>query len=388
MEEMIFAATCLFGLESQLGKEIDSLGCRRLSTIDGRVIFSGAPGDGPRCNIRLRYAERLYAVVGRFSCTSFEELFCGVKSLEWEYWIGRDDAFPVSGHSVKSTLYSIPDCQAVIKKAIADRLGGVYGLVRLPETGKTYKIEFFILKDDCMMMIDLSGVALHKRGYRPVSSAAPLRETLAAGLADISRPCRDVLFWDPMCGSGTIAIEAAMQLANIAPGVNRTFISQDYPQFTAGMWKDAFDEARCLADTNACFEVRASDIDPACVDIATENCRRAGVDRWVHVFRADALGIKKEDRKATIVTNPPYGERLLTPQEAQKFYRQLGKSFSDLFPWHIYILTSDEEFERHFARKADKVRKLYNGMIKCFFYQYFRSGSDSAPKESRILRNR
>lgn len=385
MEEMTFVATCLFGLESQLGREIDSLGCKRISTIDGRVIFKGRIEDAPRCNIMLRYAERLYALVGSFTCSSFDELFEGVRSLDWEYWIGENDAFPVSGHSIKSALYSIPDCQAISKKAIADRLGKIYGLARLPETAKTYKIEFFILKNECMMMVDLSGVALHKRGYRPHASAAPLRETLAASLADTTHLSKDVLFWDPMCGSGTIAIEAAMQLANIAPGANRSFISQDYPQFTPQMWERAFDEARSLADWNAAFEVYASDIDPACVEIAKENCARAGVSKWVKVFCADALKIKKEERRATIAANPPYGERLFTQKQAENFYRELGKSFSALFPWHIYILTPNEEFERLFSKRADKVRKLYNGMIKCFYYQYFRFNS---PADKRAYMNK
>ena len=321
---MIYTATCLFGLEALLGAEIDALGCRRLSTIDGRVTFEGDARDGARANIQLRFAERVYINLGELDTPSFTALFDGTAALPWEEFIGRYDAFPVKGHAIKSTLFSVPDCQKIVKKAVARRLGEHYGLTTLPETGVKYQIEFFILKDvaslmkdRAALMIDTSGVPLHKRGYRPETVAAPLRETLAAAAAAFSRPREDVVLRDPFCGSGTIAIEGAMQMLRIAPGMNRRVAAESYPIFGEASWQMAREEAADLVIRDSTFESFASDIDPECVRIAQESARRAGVEAHVRVEQMNALDIVTEDRRGTVVTNPPYGERLMTEAEAE-----------------------------------------------------------------------
>ncbi len=374
-QENVFVATCLFGLEKLVGEEIDSLGGKRIETIDGRIRFSAPIDMIPKFNINLRYAERLLVEIGRCPAPDFDALFEGVRAMNWENYIGRDGMFPVKGHSIKSKLVSVPDCQKIIKKAVAKRLGQCYGLQFLPETQVKYQIEFFILKDTASLMIDTSGTPLHKRGYRPVSTEAPLRETLAAALAKIARPRENVLFRDPMCGSGTIAIEAAMIMTNTAVGINRDFISETFPWINKKTWEDARDEAlSSIVDTD--FEAYASDISPDAVKIATENIRRAGMSKHIKVFVEDALKIKTEGRRGTVVCNPPYGERLSTIKEAEALYRAMGKHFSTLDSWQIYILTSDDYFEKLYGKRADNVRRLYNGMIKCNYYQYFKNNKN------------
>ncbi len=371
MTDSIFVATCLFGLEKMLGEEIDSLGFKRTETIDGRVKFAAPIDAAAALNINLRFAERVLIEVGSCPAPDFDTLFEGVKAMPWEEYIGRNDIFPVKGHSIKSKLFSIPDCQRIIKKSIATRLGKVYGLVFMPETDIKYQIEFFIFKDVASVMIDTSGAPLHKRGYRPVSTEAPLRETLAAALVKLSRPREDVLFWDPMCGSGTIATEAALMMTNTAPGLNRSFCSEKFPWIIESAWDDARDEAfEKITDPD--FTVYASDIDPEAVKIAEQTVKKAGVGKYVKVFCQDALTIKTEGRRGTVVCNPPYGERLSTVEEARKLYSDMGRHFKTLDSWQIYIITSDETFERLYGRRADKVRKLYNGMIPCYYYQFFK----------------
>lgn len=369
-----YTATCLFGLEGLLGEEITALGYRRVDTIDGRITFEGDENACAVCNINLRYAERLYLNLGTFDALTFTDLFDGTKALPWEDYIARDDEFPVSGHAIKSKLFSVPDCQRIVKKAISTRLGEKYGLQILPETGTRYKIEFFIFKDKASLMIDLSGTPLHKRGYRPETHAAPIRETLAAALVKLARPREDVLLWDPFCGSGTIAIEAAMLMKNIAPGMNRTFVSQNYPVFPEKSWTDAFDAAKAnVRETK--FEAYATDIDPACVELTAADAKRAGVSEHLNIFQMDALDIDTLGRRGTIVTNPPYGERLMTPEEAEALYRAMGQSFARLEKWQIYIITQHEKFPQLYGRRADKIRKLYNGMIPCYYYQFFKNNA-------------
>lgn len=369
-----YTATCLFGLEHLLGEEIDNLGYDREQTMDGRVTFLGDEQTAALANVFLRYAERVYINLGHFRADTFDELFEGTKALPWEAWIGRRDAFPVKGHSIRSTLTSLPACQSIIKRAVVARLSEHYGPERFEESGVKYQIEFFLFKDDATLMIDTSGTPLHKRGYRPAANAAPIRETLAAALAAYSRPRENVLLWDPMCGSGTIAIEAAMLANRIAPGVNRSFAAEHFPQFPARLWRDAREEAREGAADTA-IEIRASDVDPACVALTRENVMRAGVEKWVRVFEADARCISAPGRRGTVVTNPPYGERLSSPAEAERLYRELGAHFRSLAPWQVYVITSHPDFERLYGARADKVRKLYNGMIPCYFYQYFKNDS-------------
>ena len=376
-------ATCLFGLEKLLGEEIDALGAKRLDTMDGRVTFEGNEYTLAAANIRLRCAERIFIKLGGFSAESFDELFEGVKALPWETWIGKNDAFPVKGHAIRSKLFSVPDCQSIVKKAICDRLSDVYGIRWFPEEGVKYQVEFFIFKDVATLMIDTSGVALHKRGYRPVSGEAPLRETLAAAIAMISRPREDVLLWDPFCGSGTIAIEAAMIMTNRAPGLYRSFAGEDFSEIPSEVWRSEREFAKEDINEGSGFEAFASDIDKNVLEVARENAMRAGVADRIKIFEQDATKIKKPDRRGTVVCNPPYGERLMTVREVELLYRDMGKTFSELSPWQIYILTSAENFERLYGRRADKVRKLYNGMIPCGLYQYFKNFKEPEKSEYR-----
>ena len=365
-------ATCLFGMEHLLGEEIEALGYERISTIDGRVTFLGDEEAVALSNMFLRFAERVLIKVGSFTAQTFTELFDGTYSLPWEEFIGKLDAFPVKGHSIRSDLHSIPDCQAIIKKAIVKRLSSEYGLTVFPEEGVKYQIEFFILNNEATLMIDTSGTPLHKRGYRKDANEAPIRETLAAAIARTSRPREDVLFWDPMCGSGTIAIEAAMMMRNIAPGKLRRFAAEDFPFIGKRRFAEAREEALDLEVKNN-FEVFASDIDPAAVELTKRNAKIAGVSDTVTAFVENALNIDAPGRRATIVTNPPYGERLLDLKSAEDLYRKMGSHFRSLEPWQAYVITSHKGFERLYGRSADKVKKLYNGMIPCYLYQFFKN---------------
>lgn len=365
-------ATCLFGLEHLLGEEIAELGYERVSTIDGRVTFMGDPEAVALSNVFLRYAERVYIKLGSFHAESFDELFEGVRALPWSDFIGRDDAFPVKGHAIKSKLFSIPDCQSIVKKAVVRSMSEKYGISIFSETGVKYQIEFFILNNEATLMIDTSGIPLHKRGYRRESNSAPIRETLAAAIAATSRPREEVLFWDPMCGSGTIAIEAAMKMRGIAPGVSRSFAAEAFPFVSRELWKRAREEARD-GEHETKFEVFASDISSPCVSLTERNAKAAGVSDIIRVFHTDCRKISAPGRRATIVTNPPYGERMGTERDVEELYRTMGVHFRSLAPWQVYIITSHPYFERLYGKRADKVRKLYNGMIECRLYQYFKN---------------
>lgn len=365
-------ATCLFGLEHLLGEEIDALGYERVSTIDGRVTFLGDEEAVALSNIFLRFAERVFIKLGSFSASTFDELFEGTRALPWADFIGSADQFPVKGHSIKSALTSIPDCQKIVKKAIVRSLGERYGMTVFPEEGVKYQVEFFILNDVATLMIDTSGVALHKRGYRKDANAAPIRETLAAAIAATSRPREEVLLWDPMCGSGTIAIEAAMMMKNIAPGVRRHFAAEQFAFIGSSVWKSAREEAKD-GERVTKFEAFASDIDRSAVALTQNNAALAGVSDVVRAFEMDCRKISAPGRRGTIVTNPPYGERLGNIQSVEKFYTQIGSHFRSLAPWQVYVITSHPSFERLYGKRADKVRKLYNGMIPCYLYQFFKN---------------
>jgi len=370
--KLTLVATCLFGLEKLLGDEIDALGYERIKTIDGRVTYLADEGGIARSNIFLRYAERVFLSLGSFRAESFDELYTRTRALNWSDFIGKGDAFPVKGHAIKSKLYSIPDCQSIVKKAVVDSMSDTYGISRFPEDGVKYQIEFFILSDEATLMIDTTGTALHKRGYRRDSLEAPMRETLAGAIAALSRPRENVLLWDPMCGSGTIAIEAAMKMRGIAPGKSRSFAAEKFELCPAPVWKNAREEAISLEHPSD-FVAYASDIDPEAVALAEHNARLAGVSDTVRVFRADARSIGEAGRRGTIVTNPPYGERLGTLKEAEALYREIGTHFRSLAPWQVYVITSHPSFERFYGKRADKVRKLYNGMLPCYLYQYFKN---------------
>ncbi len=365
-------ATCLFGLEHLLGEEIDALGYKRLDTIDGRVTFEGDENAIARANIWLRTAERVFILLDKFHASTFTELFDQTTALPWEDFIPKGGAFPVKGHSIKSTLFSIPDCQKIIKKAVATRLSRAYHTEWLPEEKEIYQIEFFLLKDEASLMIDTSGVALHKRGYRPQNMPAPLRETLAAALVKFARMRENVLLHDPFCGSGTIPIEAAMLMTNTAPGLNRHFAAEQFAFLPKDLFENAKNEARAAQNLETEFEAYASDIDPEAVKNAESCVRLAGMEKFVKVFRKDALKIETEGRRGTVVCNPPYGERLGTLKEAEVLYRNMGRHFPSLDPWQIYVITAHDGFEKLYGRRADKVRKLYNGMLPCYFYQFFK----------------
>ena len=372
MQQITVSMPCLFGVESILAGEVRFVLGREAVCETGRVNFQGTFEDVYRANIWLRTAERVQIRLGSFPAPTFDALFEGMKALPLEDYIPRDGAFPVKGYSRNSKLTSIPDCQKIIKKAVATKLSSVYKTDWLIENGAKHQIEFFILKDEVSLMIDTSGVPLHKRGYRPQNLAAPLRETLAAAMVKISRPREEVLLHDPFCGSGTIPIEAALLMTNTAPGSFRTFAAESFSWVPGSVWKQAREEAKNAVRTDCRFEAYASDINPEALEIAKACVKKAGMEKYVKVFLADALEITTGDRRGTVVCNPPYGERLGTIEEAEILYKKMGKHFSGLGSWQIYILTSHDSFERLYGRRADKVRKLYNGMLPCYYYQFFK----------------
>ena len=371
---MQLVATCLFGLEGLLGEEIDNLGYKRMETIDGRVTFE-APIEGIAvCNLKLRTAERVLIKLGSFKAFTFDQLFESTKALPWHQFIGKNDAFPVKGHSIRSKLFSIPDCQKIIKKAVVNSLSEKYNIKIFPETGVKYQIEFFILNDTATLMIDTTGAGLHKRGYRALSGAAPMRETLAAAMVKLSRMRDNVIICDPLCGSGTIAIEAAQMACNMPAGINRTFAAEDFPFIPKSVWKTEREKAKGEI-TPPLTKIFASDIDPEMIKLAKDNAKKAGVEHCIEFSVRDAKSFSSplENARGTIITNPPYGERLGDLTEARELYKAMGKAFESNVPsWQLYIITSDELFERYFGRRSDKKRVLYNGMIKCNLYQYFK----------------
>ncbi|MBQ9416325.1 MAG: class I SAM-dependent RNA methyltransferase [Clostridia bacterium] len=374
-----YVATCLFGLESSLGAELDALGLKRTFTMDGRVYFEGDESACARANIGLRCAERVYLHLGSFRATTFTELFDGVMALPWESFIGSADAFPVKGHSIRSRLFSVPDCQKIIKKAVVKRLSEAYRKEWFEETGVRYQIEFFLFKDEAALMLDTTGTPLHKRGYRPASGAAPLRETLASGLVRETHLKPDILLWDPFCGSGTIAIEAAMQQLHIAPGLKRDFAGMQFPWLGEKLFSD--EKQRCEAEIRRedPVEIWASDLDPSVLKLARENAKRAGVEKHIRFFEADARKLEKPDRKGTVLCNPPYGERLMDQKSAEELYRDLSFSLGRFAPWQVYILTSCENFEFFYRQKADRAKKVYNGMIPCHLFEFYKP-KDNAKK--------
>lgn len=309
-----------------------------------------------------------------FAALTFDELFEGVKSIRFSDYLSKNDAFPVKGHSVKSKLFSIPDCQKIIKKAAVDSMSMSYGMKYFPEDGIKYQIEFFILNDKVSIMIDTTGVTLHKRGYRALSGIAPLRETLAAAMVSFSRPRDNVIICDPLCGSGTIAIEAALIATGTAPGLYRSFSAEDFPFIQKSVWEREREKAK--SEIHEPFtQIFGSDVDIECVELAKNNAEKAKVSNAVRFFKADVADFKSPipDARGTIVTNPPYGERMLDLEKSREIYNSMGKAFMREVPrWQYYIISSDTEFERYFGQKCDKRRTLYNGMIKCGFYQYFK----------------
>ena len=370
MSNLHFAIPTLFGLESLAADELRRMGLADVQAENGRVLCTGTQADIPRINLNLRTGERVLLVLGSFPARDFEALFQGVRALPWEQFIPREGQFPVKGHCLNSVLHAVPACQSIVKKAVASRLGDKYALSTLPETGAVYQIQFSIMKDTATLMLDTSGAGLHKRGYRAQGVAAPLRETLAAAMVMLSRyRGRDPLC-DPFCGSGTIPIEAALIAKNRAPGLSRSFAAQRWAWLDKKLWLDCAQEAMDR-EFHGSYEIWGGDLDPEAVALAQHNARLAEVDDIVRFEVSDATRFHWGGLYGRIVTNPPYGERIMERREAEELYRAFGRSWSK-FPdtWKLYLLSSHTEFERTFGKQADKKRKLYNGMLKCDLFMY------------------
>lgn len=366
-----FCVPCLLGMEALISDELKRLDVQNVINENGRVYFSGSEAQIARANMNLRCGERILIELGRFDAVTFDELFEKTKALPWESLIPRDGAFPVKGYSLNSRLFSVSDCQKIIKKAVAERLKSKYGIEWFEETGALYQIQFSIMKDNVSLCIDTTGEGLHKRGYRPAHNAAPLKETMAAAMVKLSRYKGRDDFCDPFCGSGTIPIEAALIARNIAPGINRSFTAVKWDNIEGSIWREARDEARSR-EYNGNYNIVGSDIDPEAIKIARENADRAGVGDIVRFELADAKDFSRITERGVIVTNPPYGERIMEKQDAEKLYKAFGDAYRKSKNWQLYLLSSHTEFERTFGKEADKKRKLYNGMIKCDLFMYFK----------------
>ena len=370
MKELELLIPTLFGLEGLCAEELRRLGLPEVKAENGRVGCKARPADIPRVNLNLRTGERVLLVVGRYHAANFEALFEGAKALPWEEFIPREGAFPVKGYSLNSQLHALPAIQSVLKKALAARLGQKYGMDTLPETGALYQVQFSLMHDEVTLMLDTTGAGLHKRGYRAVGVVAPLRETLAAAMVLLSRYRGKDPFCDPFCGSGTIAIEAALIAKNRAPGLNRAFSAQRWKWLDSGLWLQAADEAMDK-EFHGDYDIWGGDIDPKAVAIARDNAVKADVEDVVRFEVADATKFHRDAPVGRVVTNPPYGERILEKREAEDLYRAFGKAVRTLPEgWKVSVLSSHTEFERTFGRTADKKRKLYNGMLKCDLFQY------------------
>ncbi|MBQ4165740.1 MAG: class I SAM-dependent RNA methyltransferase [Oscillospiraceae bacterium] len=370
MTKYRYMAPCHFGLEKTLSFEVKKIGGEDITVSDGRVMFSGDASVCVKANLCLSTAERVGIVLGQFKAKTFDELFEGVKKLPLSEYIGRYDAFPNTGHSLNSVLKSVPACQKIIKKAMAVSLCNSYGLNTMPESGAVCQIRFSIMKDEVLLMLDSSGTGLHKRGYRRESNAAPIKETLAAGIIDIARVRENDIICDPFCGSGTLLIEAALKALNIAPGLRRGFAAEKFGFIPEKLWQTARAEAVEQIKRGTEFKAFGYDIDGACVELTAANAKKAGVKitcekRAIKDFSAPSENVK-------LITNPPYGERMLEISEAREIYRTMGEKLLPLDGKQLYIITPDEEFEDTFGQKADKNRKLYNGMMLCRLYSYFK----------------
>ena len=363
-------ATTTFGLEGITAKELKALGYEDLKTENGKVHFQGDEMDIAIANIHLRTADRILIKMAEFEATSFEELFQGTKNIKWSDLIPINGIMHVNGKSVKSTLHSVPDCQSIVKKAIVDSMTSSYGITHFSEDGPLYKIEVSILKDVVTLTIDTSGPGLHKRGYREEAGAAPLKETLAAAMVLISRWKEDFTLVDPFCGSGTILIEAAMIMQNIAPGLCRSFTCETWPT----MDEDIFEQVREGAERaikNKEIKLLGYDIDGRILKVARSNAEKAGVAKYIEFQKRDFKDFSNSDKYGFIISNPPYGERLGEKKEVEELYNIFGKYKRKFFNWDYNILTSFEKFEVPFGIKSSKNRKLYNGKLKCYYYQYF-----------------
>ena len=369
MSDFEFSVPCLFGLEGIAGDELRRLNMENVRVENGRVLFSGDQRSLAKANVCLRTGERVLLTLADFKATTFEELFQGVYRTNLEDFIPKDGNFPVKGHCLNSQLMSVPDCQAIVKKAASKRLGEKYGVSWLPETGAKYQLQFSIMNDRVQLYLDTSGPGLHKRGYRANANEAPLRETLAAAMVMLTKYRGRDFVWDPFCGSGTIPIEAALIARNKAPGMYRRFSAEAFSWMNPEVWGDVRAEAKDK-EFQGNYRILGSDNDPKCVCLAMANARKAGVDGVVKFQDADATKMSLPTDSGILICNPPYGQRMMEQQSAQRLYSALGRHLKFADGWNKYIITSEPEFEHYFGRRADKKRKLYNGMIQCNYYMY------------------
>ncbi len=372
MSKYKICCPCLFGLESVLNFEIKRIGGENITVTDGKIIFEGDERTVAAANIFLRTAERVLLVIGSFKAESFTELFDKTERLPFEDYIGKNDAFPVKGWSLNSKLYSVPDCQSIIKKAVVKRLGKVYSQTWFEETGSLHQLQFSIHKDEVMIMLDTTGAGLHKRGYRKESNVAPIKETLAAGIIDFARVRQDTVVYDPFCGSGTFLIESVMHGLHIAPGMRRRFSAEQWRLIPKNIWEDVRKEAVDTVKRDGKMMAYGSDIDEYSAELAKENAVKAGVGVRVKTTQCDIKDFTPERENSVVICNPPYGERLLEIKEAEEIYKAMGEVYSKNpnIPW--YVISPHEEFEALFGKRADRRRKLYNGMIKCQLFMYFK----------------
>lgn len=371
MSKLQLIATAAFGIEAVVARELKHLGYEDQFVENGRVNFSGDLEAICRTNLWLRSSDRILLKIGQFKAMSFEELFEKTKALPWQDWIPEDAEFPVTGKSIDSKLFSVPDCQAIVKKAVVEKLKQTYKNEWFAETGPRFKIEVALLKDIVTLTIDTSGAGLHKRGYRQLITGAPLKETMAAAMLLISRWKEDRVLIDPFCGSGTIPIEAAMIALNMAPGLHREFDAEKWPVIPSSLWETARQEARNLIKTDAKLHIQGSDIDGEMMSIARYHAKLAGVDKHIHLQQHDMRAVASRHEYGFIVTNPPYGERLEDAKQVEKLYRDMGSVFTSLDTWSFYILTSHPAFESCFGKQANKKRKLYNGKLQCNYFQFY-----------------
>lgn len=371
-DKILMAAPCQFGVEGLAAGELRRMEAENVAPENGRVLFEGDESMLVRANLNSRYSERICIVMGRFRAFTFDELFEGTKALPWERWIGKSDAFPVKGSCLSSRLHSVPDCQKIIKKAVVDRLSQKYSLGWFEETGAIHRISFIIMKDNVLLMIDTSGASLHKRGYRRNGAAAPIRETLAAAMADVAFVRSYSHMIDPCCGSGTILIESALKALNVAPGLRRSFVSEEWGTVPSGIWQSERTRAKDLIKRDAEFTACGYDINPEVIELARENAYKAGMSKRITFEQRDIADFAPDGAKGVVVCNPPYGERLMDVESARKIYKTMGERFIRRDGWSYAVITPDEQFEQHFGRKCDKQRKLYNGTLQCRLYLYFK----------------
>lgn len=369
-ETLRLCARTGFGLESIVSRELKALGHEQLAVSDGVVRFEGDLSAICRANIRLRTADRIQIEVGSFEALDFGILFDRTNELPWERWVGRNGEFPVTGRSVRSQLHSVPDCQRIVKKAIVERLKSVYGVAWCDESGPKYPIEVSMLKDVATLTIDTSGSGLHKRGYRKLTAQAPLRETLAAALVQLSVWNRDRPFVDAFCGSGTIVVEAAMKAINRAPGISRDFAASAWPQISESLWKEARDEARSLELPNPDEILIGTDRDADVLSLARYHARQAGVEDFVHFQQQPFSDFRSQKKYGCLISNPPYGERIGDKAEVEQLYRSMPKVLDPYDTWSFFVMAADSQFESMFGRKATRRRKLYNAKIACTYYQF------------------